>query len=37
VLRLMKVGDVLLDRIKALCVANIKAWETGNAEAPHSA
>lgn len=37
VLRLMKVGDVLLDRIKALCVANIKAWETGYAEAPRSA
>jgi hypothetical protein len=37
VLRMMKVGEVLLDRIKALCVANIKAWETGNAEAPHSA
>jgi predicted DNA binding CopG/RHH family protein len=36
VLRMMKVGDVLLDRIKALCVANIKAWETGNAEAPRS-
>ncbi len=37
VFRLMKVGEVLLDRIKALCVANIKAWETGNAEATHSA
>jgi hypothetical protein len=37
VLRMMKVGDVLLDRIKALCIANIKAWETGNAEAPRSA
>jgi hypothetical protein len=36
VLRLMKVGDVLRDRIKALYVANIKSWETGNAEAPHS-
>ena len=37
VLRLMKVGDVLLDRIKALYVANAKAWETGDAEASHSA
>jgi predicted DNA-binding protein len=37
VLRLMKVGEVLLDRIKALYVANAKAWETGDAEASHSA
>jgi hypothetical protein len=37
VLRLMKVGDALLDRIKALYVANAKAWETGDAEASHSA
>jgi hypothetical protein len=37
VLRLMKVGDALRDRIKALYVANIKSWETGDAEAPHSA
>jgi hypothetical protein len=37
VLRLMKVGEVLRDRIKALYVANAKAWETGDAEASHSA
>ena len=37
VLRLIKVGDALLDRIKTLYVANIKAWETGNAEAARSA
>jgi predicted DNA-binding protein len=37
VLRMMKVGDVLRDRIKALYAANAKAWETGDAEAPHSA
>ena len=37
VLRMMKVGEVLLDRIKALYVANAKAWETGDAEASHSA
>ena len=37
VLRLMKVGDALIDRIKALYVANAKAWETGDAEASHSA
>ena len=34
---MMKVGEVLLDRIKALYVANAKAWETGDAEASHSA
>jgi hypothetical protein len=37
VLRLMKVGEVLRDGIKALYVANAKSWETGNAEAPRSA
>jgi predicted DNA binding CopG/RHH family protein len=37
VLRLMKVGEVLIDRIKALYVANAKAWETGDAEASRSA
>jgi hypothetical protein len=37
VLRMMKVGDVLRDRIKALYVANTKSWETGDAETPHSA
>jgi predicted DNA-binding protein len=37
VLRMMKVGDALRDRIKALYVANAKAWETGDAEASHSA
>jgi hypothetical protein len=37
VLRLMTVGEVLLDRIKALYVANAKAWETGDAEASRSA
>ena len=37
VLRMMKVGDVLRDRIKALYVANNKSWESGDAEAPHSA
>lgn len=37
VLRMMKVGEVLRDRIKALFIANVKAWETGDAEAPHSA
>jgi len=36
VLRMMKVGDVLRDRIKALYIANAKSWETGNAEAPRS-
>ena len=36
-LRLMKVGEALRDRIKALYIANAKSWETGNAEAPHSA
>jgi predicted DNA binding CopG/RHH family protein len=35
-LRLMKVGEVLRDGIKALYVANIKSWETGNAETPRS-
>jgi hypothetical protein len=37
VLRMMKVGDVLRDRIKALYVANNKSWESGDAEARHSA
>jgi hypothetical protein len=37
VLRMMKVGDVLRDRIKALYVANNRSWESGYAEAPHSA
>jgi predicted DNA-binding protein len=37
VLRLMKVGEVLRDGIKALYVANAKSWETGDAEASHSA
>jgi hypothetical protein len=36
-LRYMKVGDVLLDRVKALYLDNIKRWETGDAEASHSA
>lgn len=36
VLRMMKVGEVLRDRIKALFIANANAWESGNAEAPHS-
>jgi hypothetical protein len=36
VLRLMKVGEVLRDRIKALYIANAKSWRSGNAEAPHS-
>src|SRR5580692_3316782 len=37
VLRLMKVGEVLRDGIKALYIANAKSWETGNAETPRSA
>ena len=37
VLRMMKVGEVLRDRIKALYVANNKSWESGDAEASHSA
>jgi hypothetical protein len=36
-LRMMKVGEVLRDRFKALFIANAKAWETGDAETPHSA
>jgi hypothetical protein len=36
-LRLMKVGEVLREGIKALYVANAKSWETDNAEAPRSA
>jgi hypothetical protein len=36
-LRFMKVGDVLLDRVKALYLDNIKRWETGDDEASHSA
>jgi hypothetical protein len=37
VLRMLKVADVLHDRIKALYVANAKSWETGDAKATHSA
>ncbi len=37
ILRLMEVGEVLRDGIKALYVANNKSWETGHAEAPRSA
>jgi len=33
VLRMMKVGEVLRDRIKALYIANAKSWEAGDAEA----
>jgi hypothetical protein len=37
VLRMLKVADVLRDRIKALYVANAKSWETGDAKASYSA
>ena len=36
-LRFMKVGDVLLDRVKTLYFDNIRRWETGGGEASHSA
>lgn len=32
VLRMMKIGEVLRERIKALYKANIRSWETGDAE-----